>query len=486
MKDQSFAMLINGQPIHTEKTFPVINPETEEVIAEAPEVDAASVELALKAARDAFKTWSRMPLSQRQPIILKYADLLEQHRDEIVDLLIAETGKPLDNAEYDFGMLTTCLRFFCDEAARIDQQVIPDPDGRFLHYTQRQPLGVVVGYLAWNFPLLNLGYKLGPVLASGCSAIIKPSQLTPLSTLRCAELLVEAGLPPGVVNVISGTDYDVTNPLLQSDIPSLFTMIGSTGAGVGAMKSACTNVKHFSVELGGNAPVIVYDDADVQAAAASVVGLKFANTGQVCVSPNRCFVHEKVYESFLEAAKKIAEGITLGAGSGTDSGTGSGTGQRMGPMLTAKDRDRVLGLVEAARRDGANLVCGGKRPDRPTKGYFMEPTILRDVKQSMRLSCDEIFGPVLPVIPFSDEDDVIAMANDTEYGLAAYVYTTNLSRGLRAAAQIDAGSVCVNEVHYAVQLPHGGVKQSGVGKDCSRYSLQEYLTLKRVSVLIDT
>lgn len=471
-----YAMLIDGQRVATDKTFPVINPETEEVIAEAPEVDAATVEQALNAANDAFKTWSQMPLSERQPIILKYADLLEKNREAIIDLLVAETGKPIDNAEYDFGMLTTCLRFFCEEAARVRQEIIPDPDGKFLNYTLRQPLGVVVGYLAWNFPLLNLGYKLGPVLAAGCTAVIKPSRLTPLATLACADLLIEAGLPAGVVNVISGTDYSVTQPLLESPIPAMFTMIGSTSAGVGAMKSACTNVKHFSVELGGNAPVVVYDDADIEAAAASIVGLKFANTGQVCVSPNRCFVHEKVYESFLEAAAKNAAGITLGAG--------RGEGQRMGPMLTAKDRDRVLELVKAAEQDGAKIVCGGKIPDQPAKGYFIEPTILRDVKQAMRLSCDEIFGPVLPVIPFGDDDDEIAMANDTEYGLAAYVYTTNLSRGLRAASSIEAGSVCVNEVHYAVQLPHGGVKQSGVGKDCSHYSIEEYLTLKRVSVLM--
>jgi acyl-CoA reductase-like NAD-dependent aldehyde dehydrogenase len=341
----------------------------------------------------------------------------------------------------------------------------------------RQPLGVVVGYLAWNFPLLNLGYKLGPVLAAGCTAIIKPSRLTPLATLRCAELLADAGIPDGVVNVISGTDYDVTTPLLESDIPAMFTMIGSTSAGVGAMKSACTNVKHFSVELGGNAPVVVYDDADVTAAATSVVDLKFANTGQVCVSPNRCFVHKSVYDQFIDAAAQHASGITLGAG--------RGDGRRMGPMLTAKDRDRVLELIKSAAQDGATVVCGGKIPEQPAKGYFLEPTILRDVRQNMKLSCDEIFGPVLPVIPFADDDDVIAMANDTDYGLAAYVYTTSLSRGLRAAADIEAGSVCVNEVHYAVQLPHGGVKQSGVGKDCSRYSLEEYLTLKRVSVLID-
>ena len=476
MNDRNFAMLINGQPVTTEKTFPVVNPATEAIIAEAPEVDAASVAAALAAARDAFPKWSRLPLVERRAIILNYAELLEQNRETLIDLLIAETGKPLDNAEYDFGMLTTCLRFFCEEAARLDQAVIPDPQGKFFNYTLRQPLGVVVGYLAWNFPLLNLGYKLGPALAAGCTAIIKPSRLTPLATLACAELSVEAGFPAGVVNVISGTDYAVTDSLLESPIPSLFTMIGSTAAGVGAMQSACTNVKRFSVELGGNAPVLVYDDADVEAAASSIVGLKFANTGQVCVSPNRCFVHESVYEAFLEAATAKANEIVLGAG--------RGAGPRMGPMLTAKDRDRVLALVQAAEADGATVVCGGKIPAEPAQGYFVEPTILRDVNRAMRLSCDEIFGPVLPVISFTDEDDEIALANDTEYGLAAYVFTTNLSRGLRAAAEIDAGSVCVNEVHYDVSLPHGGVKQSGVGKDCSRYSIDEYLTLKRVSILM--
>ena len=456
------------------RTIDVINPATEQVIAGAPEVQPEHIQQALDAAEAAFTTWSAMPLSERRPLILAYADLLEEHRDEVIDLLIAETGKPFDNADYDFGMLTTCLRFFIEEAARIDQPVIPDPDGRFLHYMLRQPLGVVVGYLAWNFPLLNLGYKLGPVLAAGCTAIVKPSRLTPLATLRCADLSVQAGIPAGVVNVISGTNYDVTNPLLTSPVTTMFTMIGSTASGVRAMEEACTTVKHFSVELGGNAPVVVYDDADVEEAAKNIVDLKFANSGQVCVSPNRCFVHESVYEQFLQVAADHAAGLVLGAG--------RGEGRLMGPMLTDKDRQRVLELIQAAVNDGARVVCGGKIPDEPAVGYYLEPTILRDVTPSMRLACSEIFGPVLPVIGFGDDDDEIALANDTEYGLAAYVYTTNLSRGLRAAAGIDAGSVCVNEVHYAVHLPHGGVKQSGVGKDCSRYSIDEYLTLKRVSV----
>ncbi len=475
--NQGFRMLIGGELVGSDESFSVINPETEEVLADVPSLSPDQVQAALSSAKKAFSTWGATPLGPRREAILRYADTLEAHQDEIIDLLIAETGKPFDNAEYDFDMLPTCLRFFVEEAARIDQAVIPDPDGRFLNYTLRQPLGVAVGYLAWNFPLLNFGYKLGPVLASGCTAIIKPSQRTPLATLRCAELLVESGIPPGVINVVTSNDYATTEPFLTSPVPSLFTMIGSTSAGVAAMKTACTNVKHFSVELGGNAPVVVYDDADVRRAAENVVDLKFANTGQVCVSPNRCFVHADVYESFLEVASEHAAGIEFGAG--------RGGGRRMGPMTSGRDRDRVLSLIQTAEADGASVVCGGRVPEHKPRGYFMEPTILRDVRPEMSLSCEEVFGPVLPVIRFTNEDDIIAMANATDYGLAAYVYTRNLARGLQAAAGIDSGSVCVNEFHYAVHLPHGGVKQSGVGRDCSRYSLEEYLTLKRVSICID-
>jgi acyl-CoA reductase-like NAD-dependent aldehyde dehydrogenase len=464
MTEKMYPMLINGQSVQSKKAIDVINPSTGKVIGQVPEADSEAIQQSLKAAEQGFKTWSSTTPAARKKIILRYADLLDENSERIIDLLMAETGKPLDNATYDFGMLTTCLRFFVEEFERLDQPVLHDPDGRFLHYIQRQPLGVAVGFLAWNFPLLNVGYKLGPVLASGCSAIIKPATLTPLASLEVAYLARKAGVPDGVVNMITSSDHEVTKVLMQSEIPAMVTMIGSTRGGLEVMNSACTSVKHFSVELGGNAPVVVYPDADVVDAANKVVDLKFANCGQVCVSPNRCFVHESVYEEFVAAAKERAAMV------------------EMGPVITDKARQFVLGLVESAVADGAEIVCGGKAIE--GGGYFMEPTILRNVRTGMAVARDEIFGPVLPVIAFTDQDDEIALANDTEYGLAAYVFTTNLAKGLRAARDIKAGSVCVNEVHYSVQLPHGGLKQSGVGKDCSRYSLQEYLTLKRVSVLI--
>lgn len=474
--NHTFKMLINGELTGADKTFPVFNPSTGEVITEVPDISESQVIEALGFADEGFKQWSSTPLSKRAELILDYAALLEENAEEIIAILIEETGKPRDNAEYDFGMLTNCLRFFVEEAKRIEQPVIVDPDERFHHFIQRQSLGVVVGYLAWNFPLLNLGYKLAPSLASGCSCIIKPSQVTPLATLKCAELAHEIGFPAGVINIITSNNYDNTNPLLTSDTTALFTMIGSTRAGVNAMKTACTSVKHFSVELGGNAPVVVYDDADLDKAVIDIVNLKYGNSGQVCVSPNRCFVHESRVAEFIDKAVSHASGIQLG--------TGDDAERLMGPLSSEKERGRILKLIEDAVKDGAQIALGGSIPSDRASGFYLEPTILTDVKEEMEIARTEIFGPVLSIIPFSDDDDIIAKANDTEFGLAAYVYTTNLSRAFSAAKGIQAGSVCINEAHYSVQLPHGGLKQSGVGKDCSKYSLQEFYTNKRVSMLM--
>jgi len=474
--NHTFKMLINGELTGAEKTFPVLNPSTGRVIAEVPDISESQVIETLGFANEGFKQWSSTPLSKRAELILDYAALLEENAEDIIAILIEETGKPRDNAEYDFGMLTNCLRFFVEEAKRIEQPVIVDPDERFHHFIQRQSLGVVVGYLAWNFPLLNLGYKLAPSLASGCSCIIKPSQVTPLATLKCAELAHQVGFPAGVINIITSNNYDNTNPLLTSDTTALFTMIGSTRAGVNAMKTACTSVKHFSVELGGNAPVVVYDDADIDKAVVDIVNLKYGNSGQVCVSPNRCFVHESRVAEFIDKAVSHASGIQLG--------TGDDAERLMGPLSSEKERSRILKLIEDAVKDGAEIVLGGGIPSDRTAGFYLEPTILINVKEEMEVARTEVFGPVLSIIPFSDADDIIAKANDTEFGLAAYVYTTNLNRAFSAAKGIQAGSVCINEAHYSVQLPHGGLKQSGVGKDCSKYSLQEFYTNKRISMLM--
>jgi acyl-CoA reductase-like NAD-dependent aldehyde dehydrogenase len=460
-----YPLLINGEQVSTPKDFEVENPSISEAMATVSEATPELVNQALSCSQKTQSTWADMAPVKRKEIILKYAELLEQNRDRIIDLLRLETGKPLDNAEYDFGMLTTCLKFFVEEVERLDQPVLHDPEGRFLHYLQRQPLGVVVGLLAWNFPLLNLGYKLGPVLASGCGAVIKPSPYTPVATLEACYLLKEAGVPDGLINVITSCDNNNVESLLTSSIPSMVTMIGSTRGGKEVMKNSCTSIKRFSVELGGNAPVLVYPDADIEAAAEKIVNLKFANSGQVCVSPNRCYVHESVKEAFLKAVHSVCDQVS------------------MGPLIHDGERERVLGLVKESVAHGAKLERGGSAVDGP--GFFMEPTILTDLSHDNPLRTKEIFGPILPIYTFNDDDDEVSLANDVDDGLAAYVFTTDLQKGLAAARDIQAGSVCINEPHYSIQLPHGGVKQSGVGKDCSSYSLEEYLTLKRVSVLVE-
>ncbi|MEQ8211568.1 MAG: aldehyde dehydrogenase family protein [Lacipirellulaceae bacterium] len=466
MPSNTYPMLINGESVTAKEVVDVLDPSTGWVIGQVPEADEANMHQALEAAEGGFRQWSTTSPADRKACILNYAEILEKNRERIVSLLRAETGKPEDNAQYDFGMLTTCLRFFVEEAERLDQSILHDPDGRFLHYTLRQPLGIAVGMLAWNFPLLNVGYKLGPVLAAGCSVVLKPSTMTPLASLEAVQLAKEAGVPDGVINMVTCSNHDTTKALLESKIPAIVTMIGSTRGGLEVMNASCTSVKHFSVELGGNAPVVVYPDADIADAANKTVDLKFANCGQVCVSPNRCFVHKSVYDEFVELARQRADSVEVG------------------PLISGNARQYVLGLVESAVAEGAEVVCGGAAKE--GDGFFMQPTILKNVTTQMTVARDEIFGPVLPVIKYSDVDNEIALANDTEFGLAAYVFTTNLATGLRAARDIDAGSVCVNEPHYSVQLPHGGLKQSGVGKDCSRYSLEEYLTLKRVSILIES
>lgn len=474
MSSEAVALIVNGQAVTTGRAFQVVDPASEEVIAEVADADEGTVRAALVAAERAFPGWSQTAPGERKAAVLRYVALLERDRARLAELLVREAGKPYDTADYEVTCLIGSVRYFLEEADRLRQDVIVDPTGRFLHYTLRQPLGVVVGLLAWNYPLLNLGYKLGPVLASGCTAVIKPSRHTPLTTLAAAELLAEAGIPDGVVNVIACEDRAAADLLLKSPVPSMITMIGSTTSGVKLMETAATTIKHFSLELGGNAPAIVYPDADLADAAQRIANLKFSNCGQVCVAPNRALVHAEVYEEFLALAAERAAAFKLGSG--------KAEGPLMGPLMTAEGREKALAAVTEAVAEGAKIVCGGGKPEQPARGYFIEPTILRDVRPEMKIAQQELFAPLLPVIRYTDDDDVIAMANDTPYGLAAYVFTSDLSIALRAGEKLEAGSICINEPHFGVHLPHAGLKQSGVGLDRSPYSLEEYLTLKRVSI----
>ena len=476
MCEHPFHAYINGEFVPGGEAVAVENPATDDTCGRYTPYTAQVLDQALQSAEAAFETWSVTPLAERVEWMRKLADAIDARRDEVVALLVAETGKPQDNAEYDFDMLPTCLRFFSEEVQRLSGEIIPSTDGQHVHHLIRHPLGVVVAYLAWNFPLLNLGYKIGPSIASGCTCIIKPSSTTPLATALIGEIMASIDFPKGVVNIVLGSDREVARRLITSEIPAMVTMIGSTEAGCRLIRESATSIKRYSLELGGNAPVIVYPDFDPELAAERTVGLKLANSGQVCVSPNRCFVHESVMDAFLTKAKALMGEYHFGSGPGAE--------PRMGPIMTREHMEGVLAMVATAKSQGATVLYGGTAVSKNTcpVGHYMMPTLIA-CDRAIDLCVDEIFGPVLPVIQFTDGDDVIAWANESRYGLASYVFTNDLGRANACAQRLEYGSICINEPFYSVELPHGGLKQSGVGKDCSHLSLEEHYTVKRVTTL---
>ncbi len=457
----------------------VINPGTEEIVGEVSLIDLEQAEMALKSAESGFEIWSKMTIKQREIWIRKLQKEIMKEEEVILDLLMQETGKLYSGAKEDYDMFVTCLDFFIEEAKRLHGAVINDLDASHHNIITREPLGVVVGYLAWNFPLLNLGYKLGPSLASGCSCIIKPSEKTPLATLKIGEILKRINFPKGVVNIILGENVSELAHLLNSSkIPKLLTLIGSSETGRKIIADSSTSIKHFSLELGGNAPAIILKDFDAQKAAEILTNFKAANCGQVCVSPNRVFVHEDQYESFLNKSYAIASQIKPGWGRDEKKGA------KISPLISKGARDRLFEIVKDAVSKGARVIHGGTIPENKDKGYYMELTILADVTEDMRCYKEEIFGPLLPIIKYHDDTDLIEKGNDTEYGLAAYLFTHNIEDIFTISKGLKSGTICVNKPHYTVALPHGGTKESGIGKDCSRYSLEEYYYLKRISIAL--
>lgn len=467
-----YLMSINGKCVEGEgRIEKVMNPATGEVMVEYKSVSEAQCEDALQAADAAFQIWSKMSIEEREVCILGFRQELIEQKEELVTLLMQETGKPLGNATYDYNMLIDCLHFFNEDNKRLCGKIIPNKNGSHINMVSHVPLGVVVGYLAWNFPILNLGYKLGPILASGCTCVLKPSSVTPLTSLKIGEM-AQKHFPAGVVNIISGSARVVSPVLSTSPIPKMMTMIGSSNAGKQVIKDSADYLRHYSLELGGNAPFVVMPDADIKKAAFFACDLKYGNAGQICVSPNRVYIHEAVLDEFVAEVKTFVDGIKLEAGDDSEQ-------VMMGPISSEEAANQMVDFANDAVEKGAKLVAGGKRTG---EGYFFEPTMLLGVTPEMRVYQEEVFGPIMSIIPFSDNDDIVAMANDTIYGLAAYVFTNDLSKALYLSENILAGSVSVNEPLYDYNLPHGGLKESGVGKDCSTYSLEEYYYIKRVSI----
>jgi succinate-semialdehyde dehydrogenase/glutarate-semialdehyde dehydrogenase len=462
---------VANQWLDSESSSAVFNPATGESIARVAMASEGDVTRALESAEAAASVYGALTINQRKSLIDCLIAKLKAAEEEIVALLVAETGKTQDIASYDFNMLVDCLGYYVEEVKRHYGETIPDYDDGHFNFLSFQPIGVVAGVLTWNFPLLNLGYKLGPALASGCASVFKISERTPMSSMRVAELIDEVGFPDGTVHFVCGSGRVVIPAMAQSRIPRLLTMIGSTLAGKKLIEHSPSSVKRFSLELGGDAPVLVFPDADLDAAVADIVGLKLANAGQICVAPNRVFVHQSIYDVFIEKATSLMESYRyLGD---------PGDGPELSPLCTEASLEQMVAFCRPEMH-GGTIVTGGQAADRP--GYFLQPTLIKDVARGSKLTCEEIFGPIMPVMPFTDADDIFALANDTQYGLSAYLYTESIRRAMEAEKRLLFGNILINEVYYSLQLPHGGLKQSGFGKDVSRLALEDYFDTKRISI----
>lgn len=450
----------------------VICPATEQAVATVAWASRDESQRALSAAQRGFTLWSKMSIDDR----LHYIHLL---RDRIVDnsiylreVIMHEMGKTFAGTEEDLKSITDSLAYYGELVRSLSDETINDREGSHSHYIKRQPVGVCAAFLAYNFPLLNLGFKLGPALASGCSIIVKPSEYSPLSAYIIGELCHDIGLPKGVVNILCGDSADVGLPLCESTSVRLITMIGSTPTAQRLVaQSSSTSLKRYSLECGGNAPFIVAADADLEAAVDIGAALKIGNAGQICVSPNRFFVHESIVDSFCTALKTRFENVMLGFGRDAQ--------VDMGPLASAAALQRVATFVDKAKEQGAQLLCGGASPE--GAGYYYLPTILQMVDASAPVLQEEIFGPVAVVVPFATYEEVLLAANDVDTGLASYVFSRDESLLHYFAEHLEFGEVMLNGVKYDIYLPHGGVKNSGIGWDCSPLALDDYLGRKRVT-----
>jgi aldehyde dehydrogenase (NAD+) len=473
-------LLIDNRWIPSEsgKTFGTVNPSTGEEICQIAEADAADVEKAVQAARRAFEhgPWRKMPSSGRGRLLNRLADLIETHADELAKLESLDNGKPVSVAKaVDVAATVACYRYFAGWADKIQGKTIP-VDGNYFCYTKHEPVGVVGQIIPWNFPMLMQAWKLAPALATGNTVVMKPAEQTPLSALRIGELIVEAGFPAGVVNLLPGYGPTAGAAIAGHMDVDKVAFTGSTEVGHLIMEAAAkSNLKRVTLELGGKSPNIVFADTDVDEAVEGAHFGLFFNHGQCCCAGSRVFVEEKIYDQFVEKSGARARKRTVG--DPFDPQT------EQGPQVDQTQFDKVMGYIESGRAEGANLVCGGERVG--NRGYFIQPTVFADVQDDMKIAREEIFGPVMSIIPFKTLDEVVARANRTTYGLAAAVWTHDITKAHAIADGVRAGTVWVNCYNVLdTRAPFGGFKQSGIGRELGEYGLQQYTEVKTVIVKI--
>jgi acyl-CoA reductase-like NAD-dependent aldehyde dehydrogenase len=470
-------LLINDKwvPAKSGKTFETVNPANEEVLALVAEGDKADVDEAVKAARTAFEsgTWSNMSPHQRARYMFKIADIIEAHSEDLAELITLENGKPITEAEAEVARAVDAFRYYAGWATKVYGETNPS-DPSFFNYTLREPVGVCGQIIPWNGPLSAISWKVGPALACGNTLVLKPAEQTPLVALRAGELMLESGLPEGVINIVTGFGETAGAAIASHPDIDKVAFTGSTEVGKLILQASAGNLKRVSLELGGKSPNVIFSDADLeQAARGSALGI-FRNQGQVCCAASRMFVQEQVYDEFAERLSKRAGEIKLGQP--LDRQT------TMGPLVSKEQHERVLGYLRLAQQEGASAKIGGERGPQD-KGYFVKPTVYTKVKNDMRIAQEEIFGPVAVVIPFKDERDAVLQGNDTTYGLAAGVWTKDVSRAHAVARKLRAGSVWVNCYNMIDPIsPFGGYKQSGFGRELGKHSIELYTQIKSVYV----
>jgi len=469
------ANLIGGEWVGADsgETVDVNNPATGEIIGTVPNSGKEETARAIAAAHDAFVTFSKTTALERSNMLRRLHDVIIENQESLAHLLSMEQGKPLVEARGEVGMSAAYVLWYAEEARRIYGDIVPSPwaDRRLL--VTREPVGVIAAITPWNFPSSMLARKIGPAIAAGCTAVIKPASQTPYSGIAWGLLCEMAGIPAGVVNVVTGSATKIGGEITRNPLVKKVTFTGSTVVGKLLLKQCAGTVKKVSMELGGNAPFIVFNDADIERAVAGGMAAKFRNSGQTCVCTNRFYVQSKIYNRFVERLAEEADKMKVGNGRESDT--------QQGPLIDMKAVDTMETMIADALKKGGKIVTGGKR--HALGGSFFEPTVISNAKSKMKFAKEEIFGPIAPVFKFKTEDDAIEMANNTEFGLACYFYTQDLGRAYRVMEKLQYGLVGVNEgVITTVEAPFGGVKESGLGNEGGRQGIEDYLETKYVCI----
>ena len=477
IEKQTKSIYINGQwqDFNLENSKTIYNPATLEAITDVSFGGTEEAEQAISAASKSFLMWSEMTGRERSRILYKASEYMLENVDLLAEILTTEQGKPLKEAKGEIKGAANFLLWYAEEASRGYGEWIPSSTKSKRLLVIPQPIGVVGAITPWNFPTSMITRKIAPALAAGCTIVLKPSSETPLSAIEIVKIFERAGMPKGVVNLVTGDSKEIGDAMLTNQKVQMITFTGSTEIGKHLMRESAEHVKKLALELGGHAPIVVFEDADIEKSTTLALASKFRNNGQTCICANRLYVHESIAESFTERLKEKVSQLKIGNGLDEDTD--------LGPLIYEKAIVKVQSHIDDAVKKGAEITCGGSKWNGGLKGHFYEPTILTKVQDDMLIMNEETFGPILPIQTFTDEESVIKKANDTDYGLAAYIFTESMNRAIHVSEKLDYGIVGINEVFPATpEAPFGGIKQSGIGKEGGHYGMDEFLEKKFISI----